>query len=83
MLNMSNDDFCSNGWTCMVQVPVSGKLGILASPAKKNFGKSKLTLDANSWWIQALHTKCSIFGVLGTGFQIRLFNPMSKIGDFY
>ena len=36
------DLFCSNGWTCMVQVAMLGNLGKLASSAKKNFRKPKL-----------------------------------------
>ena len=45
MLNMSKRAFyCSNSWTCMVQVPVLGKL---CSPAKKNFGKPKTPLMPN------------------------------------
>ena len=35
------DLFYSTGWTCVVQVPVLGKL---SSPDKKNFGKPKMCL---------------------------------------
>ena len=48
------DLVCANGRTCIIHVPVLGKLGKLASPVNKNFRKPKMTVFAALYEIRML-----------------------------